>query len=97
MSSHQTAPATPNDPTSTRPAAAPRTRVRKASKANPGGSSNDLRALAVVKIATAHQLWRLLRPHALENKFARAALNDLDKKRIAVKHGTGKDGRDIWA
>ncbi|GLW58071.1 replication-relaxation family protein [Kitasatospora phosalacinea] len=101
MSSHQSAPDGPDDPNSPGPAAAPRKRVRKASKTNPGGSSNDLRAdvlraLAVVKIATPHQLWRLLRPHALENKFARATLNDLEKKRIAVKHGTGKDGRDIW-
>ncbi|MEU9617350.1 replication-relaxation family protein [Streptomyces sp. NPDC048209] len=101
MSDRQPAPGTPDQPDAQGAAAAPRKRTRKASKANPGGSSNDLRAdvlraIAVLKIATPHQLWRLLRPNALENKFARAALNDLEKKRITVKHGTGKDGRDIW-
>ncbi|MGW7582724.1 replication-relaxation family protein [Kitasatospora sp. NPDC054768] len=101
MSSRPTDPDIPDQPDSPAPAAAPRKRVRKASKTNPGGSNNDVRrdiqrAIAVLKIVTPHQLWRLLRPHALENKFARAALNDLEKKRITVKHGTGKDGRDIW-
>ncbi|MET8629557.1 hypothetical protein ABZW30_38485 [Kitasatospora sp. NPDC004669] len=38
----------------------------------------------------------LLSPHAAESKFAHAALNDLEKKRLTVKHGTGEDGRDIW-
>ncbi|MFJ7280720.1 replication-relaxation family protein [Kitasatospora sp. NPDC098663] len=101
MSSRQPDPGTPDQPDGKAAVAAPRKRARKASKTNPGGSSNDLRAdvqraIAVLKIVTAHQLWRLLRPNALENKFARAALNDLDKKRITVKHGTGEDGRDIW-
>ncbi|MFE2729330.1 replication-relaxation family protein [Kitasatospora sp. NPDC059327] len=101
MSHRQPAPGTPDDPPGPAPAAAPRKRVRRASKTNPGGSNNKVRAdvqraIAVLKIVTAHQLWRLLRPNALENKFARAALNDLEKKRITVKHGTGEDGRDIW-
>ncbi|MFF1908296.1 replication-relaxation family protein [Kitasatospora sp. NPDC058218] len=101
MSHRQPAPGTPDQPDGQAAVAAPRKRTRKASKANPGGSNNEVRAdvqraIAVLKIVTAHQLWRLLRPHALENKFARAALNDLEKKRITVKHGTGEDGRDIW-
>ncbi|MFF2821129.1 hypothetical protein ACFVT9_37095 [Kitasatospora cineracea] len=75
--------------------------VRQAFKANSGGSSNELRAdvqcgLAVVRIATVHQLWRLLCPQAKENKFARGVLNDLARKRLVVKHGIGEDGRDIW-
>ncbi|MFJ9447218.1 hypothetical protein ACIRRH_36015 [Kitasatospora sp. NPDC101235] len=101
MSHRQPAPDTPDHPDSQAPAAAPGKRVRKASRANPGGSSNDLRAdvlcaVAVLKIVTPHQLWRLVRPKALENKFARAALNDLARQKVTVKHGTGRDGRDIW-
>ncbi|MET8630965.1 hypothetical protein ABZW30_46045 [Kitasatospora sp. NPDC004669] len=101
MSHRQPAPGTPDQPDGQGAVPAPRKRTRKAPKANPGGSSNVLRAdvlraIAVLKIVTGHQLWRLLRPNALENKFARATLNDLEKKRITVKHGTGEDGRDIW-
>ncbi|MFJ2864016.1 replication-relaxation family protein [Kitasatospora sp. NPDC087314] len=101
MSSRPTDPPAPDAPDGPDPAAAPRKRVRKASKTNPGGSNNKVRAdvqraIAVLKIVTGHQLWRLLRPNALENKFARGALNDLEKKRLTVKHGTGEDGRDIW-
>ncbi|MEV7217930.1 replication-relaxation family protein [Kitasatospora cineracea] len=101
MNSRQSVQDTPEAPQGQDAPDAPRKRIRRASKTNPGGSSNELRAdvqraLAVVKIATAHQLWRLLRPEAKENKFARGALNDLARKRLAVKHGTGEDGRDIW-
>ncbi|MGW4808090.1 replication-relaxation family protein [Kitasatospora sp. NPDC004272] len=101
MSSRQPDPSTPADPNGPAAAAEPRKRTRKASKANPGGSSNDLRAdvlraVAVLKVVTPHQLWRAVRPEAKENKFARAALNDLAKRRLTVKHGTGPDGRDIW-
>ncbi|MFI9367001.1 replication-relaxation family protein [Kitasatospora sp. NPDC053057] len=101
MSSRPTDPPAPDAPDGPAAVPAPCKRTRKASKTNPGGSNNDVRrdiqrAIAVLKIVTPHQLWRLLRPHAKENKFARAALNDLEKKRLTVKHGTGEDGRDIW-
>ena len=89
------------------PAAPPkRTPVKKAAaakagtdKPNPGGSTNRLReetlvALGVLKIATADQLWRLLRPNAKENKVCRAALNDLGK--LVASDGSTKDALKTW-
>ncbi|MFC1428507.1 replication-relaxation family protein [Streptacidiphilus sp. N1-12] len=70
-----------------------------ADKPNPGGSTNRLReetlvALGVLKIATADQLWRLLRPNAKENKVCRAALNDLGK--LVASDGSTKEALKTW-
>ena len=69
----------------------------KRPRANAAGSTAKVRAgvlaaLGVLKVVTADQLWRLLRPEAKENKFARAALVDLQSARLVHSEGRTSAG-----
>ncbi|WP_370088334.1 replication-relaxation family protein [Streptacidiphilus sp. MAP12-16] len=55
-----------------------------------------LTALGVLKVVTADQLWRLLRPAARENKFARAAPNDLQSAKLVHSEGRTSAGHKTW-
>ncbi|MFJ1758340.1 hypothetical protein [Kitasatospora sp. NPDC088134] len=60
--------------------------------ANPNGSTTALRsyvlgALGVLKVATADQLQRLLRPGAVSNKAVRQALGDLALHGLVASDG----------
>ncbi|WP_042404785.1 replication-relaxation family protein [Streptacidiphilus carbonis] len=81
-------------PVSARPSA-------KRPRANTAGSTAKVRAevltaLGVLKVVTADQLWRLLRPEAKENKFARAALNDLQSAKLVHSEGRTSTGHKTW-
>ncbi|MFF2148637.1 replication-relaxation family protein [Kitasatospora sp. NPDC058190] len=77
-----------------------RTAYRRGS-ANPNGSTNALRgdilgALGVLKVATADQLQRLLRPGAASNKAIRQALGDLALHGLVASDGNTKDRHKTW-
>ena len=91
-----TEPANTDTPKRTRKSAA-----APGARANPGGSTGTVRtellvALGVLKIVTGDQMWRLLRPKAVGNKFARAGLNDLEKAGLVVSEGSTKDALKTW-
>jgi hypothetical protein len=86
------------------PAAAPALvrPVARRPRANPAGSTAKVRgevltALGMLKVVTADQLWPLLRPEAKENKFARAALNDLQSAKLVHSEGRTSAGHKTWA
>ncbi|MFI1524416.1 replication-relaxation family protein [Kitasatospora cineracea] len=69
--------------------------------ANPNGSTNALRsdvlgALGVLKVATADQLQRLLRPAATSNKAVRQALGDLPLHGLVASDGNTKARHKTW-
>lgn len=69
--------------------------------ANPNGSTTALRAdvlgaLGVLKVATAGQLQRLLRPRATSNKAVRQALGDLALHGLVASDGNTKDRHKAW-
>ncbi|MET8631120.1 replication-relaxation family protein [Kitasatospora sp. NPDC004669] len=69
--------------------------------ANPNGSTNALRsdvlgALGVLKVATADQLQRLLRPGAASNTVIRQALRDLALHGLVASDGNTKDRHKTW-
>ena len=73
----------------------------KRPRANAAGSTAKVRAevltaLGVLKVVTADQLWRLLRPEAKENKFARAALVDLQSAKLVHSEGRTSAGHKTW-
>ncbi|MFE7529795.1 hypothetical protein ACFU7Y_29385 [Kitasatospora sp. NPDC057542] len=77
-----------------------RTAYRRGS-ANPNGSttaprSDVLGALGVLKVATADQLQRLLRPSAASNKAIRQALGDLALHGLVASDGNTKDRHKTW-
>jgi hypothetical protein len=85
------------------PAAAPALvrPVARRPRANPAGSTAKVRgevltALGMLKVVTADQLWPLLRPEAKENKFARAALNDLQSAKLVHSEGRTSAGHKTW-
>jgi hypothetical protein len=84
----------PSAPVSARPSA-------KRPRTNAAGSTAKVRgevltALGVLKVVTADQLWRLLRPEAKENKFARAALVDLQSAKLVHSEGRTSTGHKTW-
>ncbi|MFJ9777879.1 replication-relaxation family protein [Kitasatospora sp. NPDC101157] len=69
--------------------------------ANPNGSTTSLRAdvlgaLGVLKVATADQLQRLLRPGAASNKAVRQALRDLALHGLVASDGNTRDRHKTW-
>ncbi|MFJ3794242.1 replication-relaxation family protein [Kitasatospora sp. NPDC090091] len=69
--------------------------------ANPNSSTNRLRAdvlgaLGVLKVATADQLQRLLRPGAASNTVIRQALRDLALHGLVASDGNTKTGHKTW-
>ncbi|MFE7529365.1 replication-relaxation family protein [Kitasatospora sp. NPDC057542] len=69
--------------------------------ANPNGSTTALRsdvlgALGVLKVATADQLQRLLRPGAASNKAIRQALGDLALHGLVASDGNTRDRHKTW-
>ncbi|GAA1993395.1 hypothetical protein GCM10009738_87950 [Kitasatospora viridis] len=69
--------------------------------ADPNGSTDALRsdvlgALGVLKVATADQLQRLLRPGAASNKAIRQALGDLVLHGLVASDGNTKDRHKTW-
>ncbi|WP_327071839.1 replication-relaxation family protein [Kitasatospora sp. NBC_01302] len=71
------------------------------SRENPNGSTGALRgdvlaALAVVKVATADQLQRIVRPNAAGNKVVRAALLDLGLHGLTAADGRTADREKLW-
>ncbi|OKI99915.1 replication-relaxation family protein [Kitasatospora sp. CB01950] len=69
--------------------------------ANPNGSTNALRAdvlgaLGVLKVATADQLQRLLRPGAASNTVIRQALRDLAGHGLVASDGNTKARHKTW-
>jgi len=69
--------------------------------ANPNGSTSALRsdvlgALGVLKVATADQLQRLLRPGAASNKAIRQALGDLALHGLVASDGNTKARHKTW-
>jgi len=90
------------DPTPAAPKRTPKnTTPAPKPKVNPGGSTSRvrtdlLRALGVLKIVNGDQMWRLLRPGAQENKFARAGLNDLDKAGLVISEGKTEGALKTW-
>ncbi|MFD7735760.1 replication-relaxation family protein [Kitasatospora phosalacinea] len=69
--------------------------------ANPNGSTTALRsdvlgALGVLKVATADQLQRLLRPGAVSNKAVRQALGDLALHGLVTSDGNTKARHKTW-
>ncbi|MEU9077010.1 replication-relaxation family protein [Kitasatospora sp. NPDC048538] len=69
--------------------------------ANPNGSTNALRsdvlgALGVLKVATADQLQRLLRPGAASNTVIRQALRDLALHGLVASDGNTRDRHKTW-
>ncbi|MEY9961367.1 replication-relaxation family protein [Streptacidiphilus sp. MAP5-52] len=88
-----------NEPETTAPMSARPSAKRP--RANAAGSTAKIReevltALAVLKVVTADQLWRLLRPEAKENKFARAALVDLQSAKLVHSEGRTAAGHKTW-
>ncbi|MBP0454053.1 replication-relaxation family protein [Kitasatospora sp. RG8] len=84
-------------PQPTRPG---RTAYRRGA-ANPNGSTTALRAdvlgaLGVLKVATADQLQRLLRPGVASNKAIRQALGDLALHGLVASDGNTKDRHKTW-
>ncbi|MEZ0096078.1 replication-relaxation family protein [Streptacidiphilus sp. EB129] len=82
-------------------APAPVRPTAKRPRANGAGSTARVRAevltvLGVLNVVTADRLWRLLRPEARENKFARAALNDLQSARLVHSEGRTSTGHKTW-
>ncbi|MET8630721.1 replication-relaxation family protein [Kitasatospora sp. NPDC004669] len=55
-----------------------------------------LAALGVLKVATAHQLQRLLRPKAVSNKAVRQALGDLALHGLVASDGNTKERHKTW-
>ncbi|MFF2149225.1 replication-relaxation family protein [Kitasatospora sp. NPDC058190] len=55
-----------------------------------------LGALGVLKVATADQLQRLLRPGAVSNKAVRQALGDLGLHGLVASDGNTRDRRKTW-
>ncbi len=77
-----------------------RTAYRR-SAANPNGSTTALRSdvlgtLGVLKVATADQLQRLLRPGAASNKAIRQALGDLARHGLVASDGNTRDRHKTW-
>ncbi|MET8704333.1 replication-relaxation family protein [Kitasatospora sp. NPDC004723] len=69
--------------------------------ANPNGSTTALRAdvlgaLGVLKVATADQLQRLLRPGAASNKAIRQALGDLALHGLVASDGNTRNRHKTW-
>ncbi|MGA5823927.1 replication-relaxation family protein [Kitasatospora sp. NPDC094028] len=69
--------------------------------ANPNGSTTALRsdvlgALGVLKVATADQLQRLLRPTVTSNKAVRQALRDLALHGLVASDGNTRDRHKTW-
>ncbi|MFJ5122993.1 replication-relaxation family protein, partial [Kitasatospora sp. NPDC088548] len=69
--------------------------------ANPNGSTTALRAdvlgaLGVLKVATADQLQRLLRPRAASNTVIRQALRDLALHGLVASDGNTRDRHKTW-
>ncbi|MDH6711361.1 hypothetical protein P3T27_008119 [Kitasatospora sp. MAA19] len=66
--------------------------------ANPNGSTTSLRAdaIGVLKVATADQLQRLLRPHATSNKALRQALGDLYLHGLVASDGNTAARYKTW-
>ncbi|MER7850894.1 replication-relaxation family protein [Kitasatospora sp. NPDC096077] len=69
--------------------------------ANPNGSTTALRAdvlgaLGVLKVATADQLQRLLRPRAASNTVIRQALRDLALHGLVASDGNTRDRHQTW-
>ncbi|WP_354645237.1 replication-relaxation family protein [Kitasatospora camelliae] len=67
----------------------------------PNGSTNRLRAdvlgaLGVLKVATADQLQRLLRPWAASNTVIRQALRDLAGHGLVASDGNTRTGHKTW-
>ncbi|MFF7459629.1 replication-relaxation family protein [Kitasatospora sp. NPDC008115] len=67
----------------------------------PNGSTSALRgdvlaALGVLKVATADQLQRIVRPHLRSNKAVRAALLDLGLYGLTVSDGRTADREKLW-
>ncbi|MFB7668950.1 replication-relaxation family protein [Kitasatospora sp. NPDC056138] len=58
--------------------------------------SDVLGALGVLKVATADQLQRLLRPQAASNKAIRQALGDLALHGLVASDGNTKDRHKTW-
>ncbi|ROR35885.1 replication-relaxation family protein [Kitasatospora cineracea] len=84
----------------TRPEPPDRIAVRRG-KPKANDSTNALRAevlgaLGVLKVATADQLQRLLRPSAMSNKAIRQALNDLARQHLAASDGNTKTRDKTW-
>ncbi|MBD0694101.1 replication-relaxation family protein [Streptomyces sp. CBMA123] len=82
------------------PARPGRTAYRRGA-ANPNGSTTALRAdvlgaLGVLKVATADQLQRLLRPGAASNKAVRQALGDLALDGLVASDGNTWDRHKTW-
>jgi hypothetical protein len=91
----------PTEPAATAPKRTRKTTPAARPKANPGGSTSKVRtelllALGVLKIVNGDQMWRLLRPHAKGNKFARAGLNDLEKAGLVLSEGSTEDALKTW-
>ncbi|MFH8385522.1 hypothetical protein ACH4E7_32075 [Kitasatospora sp. NPDC018058] len=68
---------------------------------NPSGSTTSLRAdvlavLGVLKVATADQLQRLLRPGATSNKAIRQALGDVALHGLVASDGTTAAWHKTW-
>ncbi|MEU4588596.1 replication-relaxation family protein [Kitasatospora aureofaciens] len=77
-----------------------RTAFRRGS-ANPNGSTTALRAdvlgaLGVLKVATADQLQRLLRPGAASNTVIRQALRDLALNGLVASDGNTRNRHKTW-
>ncbi|MFI8085888.1 replication-relaxation family protein [Kitasatospora sp. NPDC086009] len=67
----------------------------------PNGSTARIRsdvlgALGVLKVATANQLQRLLRPQATSNVVVRQALRDLALHALVASDGNTRDGHKTW-
>ncbi|MET8038756.1 replication-relaxation family protein [Streptomyces sp. NPDC005345] len=72
------------------------------SKAYPYGSTTAVRAhvlaaLGVLKLATAHQVHRLMAPGHKDNKAYRNAALDLARHGLVVSEGSSRDGHKIWS
>ncbi|MFF2148789.1 replication-relaxation family protein [Kitasatospora sp. NPDC058190] len=83
-----------------RPSQPGRTAFRRGAD-NPNGSTTALRAdvlgaLGVLKVATAEQLQRLLRPGTASNKAIRQALGDLALHGLVASDGNTKDRHKTW-